>query len=84
MNNKPKALTSDEIKEISSIEVIQQMWGAVDAADMTDVLENHVYAVKFDFHSGGPGYVGEYFILAGDALGEPVQLIRRDHKLVLL
>jgi hypothetical protein len=34
---------------------------------------------------GGPGYVGDYFILAGDMLGEPpVQLIRRDGKLALL
>jgi hypothetical protein len=43
-----------------------------------------VYAVKFNFHSGCPGYVGDYFILAGDMLGEPVQLIRRDGRLVLL
>jgi hypothetical protein len=31
-----------------------------------------------------PGYVGDYFILAGDALGEPVQLIRRDGVLEFL
>jgi hypothetical protein len=84
MNNKPMPLTHDEIEEIAGIENIQQMWGAFDAAEMADTLENHVYAVKFNFHSGGPGYVGEYFILAGDALGEPVQLIRRDRRLVLL
>jgi hypothetical protein len=37
-----------------------------------------VYAVKYNFVSGSPGYVGDYFILAGDALGEPVQLVRED------
>ncbi len=78
------ALTAEEIKEIAAIKDIQQMWGAEDAAEMTDFLENHVYAVKFDFHSGGPGYVGEYFILAGDALGEPLQLIRKNGKLAFL
>jgi hypothetical protein len=84
MDNKPHALTREELKEIAAIADVQQMWGAENAADMEAFLEDTVYAVKFDFVSGSPGYVGDYFILAGDALGEPVQLIRKDGKLALL
>lgn len=85
MDNKPKALTKDEIKEIAAIKDIQQMWGATDAADMEDLLDTMVYAAKFDFHSGSPGYVGDYFILQGDALGEAaLQLIRNKHGAIVI
>ena len=84
MDNKPNALSPDEIKEIAAMEDIHQMWGAENAAEMEEMLETTVYAVKFNYHSGSPGYVGDYFILAGDALGEPIQLIRKDGKLALL
>ena len=86
MDNKPIVLTREEMKEIASIEAIQQSWGAEDAAEMEEILDGTVYAVKFNFQAGGPGYVGEYFILAGDALGEPFQLIRENGngKLVFL
>ena len=78
MNNKPIALSRQEMKEIAAIEVVRQSWGAEDAAEMEAMLDDTVYAVKFHFHSGTPGYVGDYFILAGDALGEPFQLIRKN------
>ena len=85
MNNKPSALTSQEIKEIGAIEDIQQMWGAENAAEMEELLNNTVYAVKFDYQSGSPGYVGDYFILQGDALGEALELIRsKDGAITLL
>lgn len=86
MDNKPKALTRDEIKEIAAIEDIQQMWGAQDAAEMEEMLDTTVYAVKFDYQSGiGPGYVGDYFILQGDALGEAIELIRnKDRKIIII
>ena len=71
-------LTREEIKEIASIEAIQQSWGAEDATEMEEILVGTVYAVKFKFQAGGPGYVGDYFILAGDALGEPIQMIREN------
>lgn len=76
MDNRPKALTNQEIKEIAAIVDIQQMWGAADAAEMQEMLDTTVYAVKFNYHSSGPGYVGDYFILQGDALGEALELIR--------
>jgi hypothetical protein len=84
MDNKPNALSPDEIKEIAAMKDIRQMWGAENAAEMEEMLEATVYAVKFHFVSGSPGYVGDYFILAGDALGEPIQLIRKDGKLGFL
>ncbi|MGA8615991.1 MAG: hypothetical protein WB760_30760 [Xanthobacteraceae bacterium] len=76
MDNKPSALTSKEIKEIAAMEDIRQMWGAENAAEMEQMLETTVYAAKFNYHSGSPGYVGDYFILQGDALGEALELIR--------
>ena len=85
MDNKPTALTNKEIKEIAAIEDIQQMWGAADAAEMEEMLATTVYAVKFNYHSGSPGYVGDYFILQGDALGEALELIRnKNGKIVII
>jgi hypothetical protein len=82
MDNKPYALTQNEIKEIAGMPDIRQMWGAEDEAEMEKLLENDVYAVKFNYRPGGPGYAGDYFILQGDALGEALELIRGpDHKL---
>jgi hypothetical protein len=83
MDNKPKALTSKDIMEIAAIEDIQQMWGAENAAEMEEILDTTVYAVKFDYHSGSPGYVGDYFILQGDAIGEPIELIRNNKERTL-
>jgi hypothetical protein len=85
MSNKPTALTSAEIKEIASIEDIQQMWGAENADEMAQMLDDTVYAVKFNYHSGSPGYVGDYFILQGDALGEALELVRnKDGKIIII
>jgi hypothetical protein len=80
MDNKPIALSRAEIKEIAALEVIQQSWGAEDAKEMEALLDDTVYAVKFNFSPSSPGYCGDYFILAGDALGEPYQLIRKNGK----
>ena len=70
MTNKPMVLSSAEIKEIAQFKVVQQMWGAEDAAEMADILEHSAYAVKFAYVSGSPGYVGDYYIIQGDALGK--------------
>jgi hypothetical protein len=84
MNNKPIALTRQDMKEIAEIEAIREMWGAEDVADMELRLDQEAYAVKFDYHSGSPGYVGDYFILQGDALGEALELVRdKDKKLMI-
>ena len=85
MNNKPMALTSKEIKEIAAIKDIQESWGAENATEMEEMLDTQVYAVKFDYMSGSPGYVGDYFILQGDAIGEAFELIRnKDGAIVIV
>lgn len=76
MDNKPQALTRTEIEEIAGMEDIRQMWGAESAAEMEGMLETSVYAVKFTYQSGGPGYVGDLYILLGDTPDEPLRLIR--------
>lgn len=58
--------------------------GAEDTADMKAMLDETVYAVKFNYQSGGPGYVGDLYILVGDTPDEPVRLIRVKGTLELL
>ena len=85
MDNKPMALTSNDVKELAAIEDIRQMWGAESATEMEEILDTTAYAVKFNYQSGGPGYVGDYFILQGDALGEALELVRnKDGAIILL
>ena len=84
MNNKPNALTNDEINEIAAIRGIQEMWGANDIDDMAGILRDTAYTVKFDFMSGGPGYVGDLYVLFGDTPDEPLRLIRVNGKLQIL
>jgi hypothetical protein len=85
MDNKPKVLTWQENNEIAAMHEVQEMWGAQNADEMAGILQDSAYAVKFSFISGGPGYVGDYFIIQGDAVGEPpIQIIRVDGVLKLL
>lgn len=84
MDNKPQALTRKEIEEIAAMEDIRQMWGAETAAEMEGMLETSVYAVKFTYQSGGPGYVGDLYILLGDTPDEPLRLIRKNDELEIL
>jgi hypothetical protein len=85
MDNKPMALSREEMKEIAAIEDIQQMWGAEDAAEMEEFFDAVIYAAKFDFVSGATGgYAGDLYVLFGDAPGQPVRLIRVNGKLQFL
>ena len=79
---KPYPLTQAEWKEISEIPTIRESWGLEDG-EGAEALASRVYAAKFKFVSGSPGYVGDLFILQGDALGEPMSVIRRDGKMVI-
>ena len=80
MTNKPFALTREEIKEIASNLAIQEMWGAQSFSEMEDTLKSSCYAVKFQFVSGCPGYVGDLFVIHGDNLEQPLRLIRNHEK----
>lgn len=80
--NKPQELSTEEWKEIMQMPVIKESWG-IGEEETPEQFADMVYGAKFDFASGGPGYVGDLYILHGDALGEPMVLIRRDGKLVV-
>lgn len=85
MRNQPIALSENEKTEIASIEAIRQMWGAETREEMMSILQDTAYAVKFNFVSGSPGYVGDYFIIQGDTLtgDRPIELIRdRNGKII--
>lgn len=61
---------------------IRESWGIRDD-ETPEQFAAMVYGVKFRFSPGmAPGYVGDLYILQGDALGEPMSLIRRNGKLI--
>lgn len=85
-NMNPYPLSHEEWQEIIRVPAVREAWG------LTDEDENEfaaqVYAAKFKFSSGSPGYVGDLYILQGDALTDapPIVLGRDDddHTLVAL
>jgi hypothetical protein len=82
---KPQELSKDEVKEVCQIEFIRESWGAENAKEMEEIFDDSIYAVKFDFFSASPGYVGDLYILQGDTLtgDAPVILIRgKDGKMM--
>ena len=75
--NKPIELTLAEWKEISQLPVVREGWGLED--ETPEEFAALAYAVKFHFHSGCPGYVGDLYILQGDALtGYPPLVFTRE------
>lgn len=82
--NTPQALSVEEWKEIMEIPTIKESWG-LSGDETPEEFAKMVYGVKFDFTPvTGPGYVGDLYILSGDAIGEPFTLIRKDNKLVVV
>ena len=81
MTNQPFTLTSEEIQEISEHPGVREMWGATDSEEMRLAFDQ-IYAAKFQFGSGCPGYVGDLFIIQGDALDPTIQPVRllRNHE----
>jgi hypothetical protein len=77
-NLDPHKISEREWQEIAAFEPVRQMWGLDDDADPIEFAST-VYGAKFNFISGGPGYVGDLYILQGDALTEvPPIVLRRD------
>jgi hypothetical protein len=87
MNYKPMEVSYVEMQEIAeALKPIWDQWGAESAEEMLEILEQS-YCVKFDFVSGNPGYVGDLFIVQGDALADapPIELTRpRNGKLEIV
>jgi hypothetical protein len=79
--NKPQEISMAEWIEIMQVPAIRESWGIRDD-EAAEQFADMVYGVKFDY-DGGPGYNGDLYILHGDAMGEPMTLIRKDGKLVL-
>jgi hypothetical protein len=81
----PYPLTRAEWKEISEVPAVREAWGLEYDVD-TETLASLIYAAKFNYVSGSPGYVGDLFILQGDVLTEHSPFVLRrgkDGKLVI-
>jgi hypothetical protein len=82
---KPHPLNPTEWKELMEVPVIRESWGLNDSTTPEE-FASLVYASKFHFVSGSPGYVGDLFILQGDHLtGDPPFVLwrNRDGRLVV-
>jgi hypothetical protein len=79
-DTKPHPLNKAEWKEIMAIPDIRESWGIDKDTPLAD-FSTEVYAAKFKFVSGSPGYVGDLFILQGSHLtGDAPFVLRRDEK----
>jgi hypothetical protein len=77
MENKPIEISGAEWREIMEVPDVREGWG-IEKNESVEDFRSMVYGVKFDFMSGGPGYVGDLYIVLGDALEPPLVLIRKD------
>jgi hypothetical protein len=81
--NKPLEISIAEWQEIMEVPEIKESWG-IQNDETPEQFADMVYGVKFKFSPGmAPGYVGDLYILQGDALGEPMSVIRKDGRLIL-
>jgi len=72
----PQLISPEEWGQIIAVPEVREGWGLTDDVTASDFATS-VYAVKFDFVSGSPGYFGDLFILQGDALGNPPMVLTR-------
>jgi hypothetical protein len=66
-----------------AVRAVREGWGIEDDETVSD-FSAMVYAVKFNFMSGSPGYVGDLFILQGDVPDAAPTVLRRDDKSALI
>jgi hypothetical protein len=83
-DTKPYSLTSKEWQGIVKMPRVREAWGLTD--EDAEAFASRVYAAKFRFSSGSPGYVGDLYILQGDVLTDspPIVLRRNDADHTLL
>jgi len=79
--NEPQDISLPEWREIMAVEEVKESWGL--SNESPEEFASSVYAVKFHFTSGSPGYIGELYILQGDTLtgDSPFVLARLDGEL---
>ena len=73
-NMQPHALTPADWCDVIALPDVREAWGLDDTTTAADFAAS-VYAAKFHFVSGGPGYVGDLFILHGDALTDAPPMV---------
>ena len=75
--NKPQEISIAEWKEIMNVPAVHEAWGL--EGETPEEFADIAYGVKFRYSSGMmPGYVGDLYIVSGDALGEPFSVVRED------
>ncbi|MCA1622488.1 MAG: hypothetical protein LC768_08825 [Acidobacteria bacterium] len=82
--HQPFAISAAEWQEIFRLPAVQESWGLTD--ETLEEFTSCVYGVKFNYQSGSPGYVGDLYILQGDAITDnsPIVLGRKEERLVVL
>lgn len=81
--NRPQPVSRKEWREIVHLNEFREAWGIYD--EPPDNIESMLYGARFDFVSGGPGYVGPLYLIYGDALsGPPLVVIRQQGRLQAL
>ena len=74
----PQPISLEEWRQIIAVPAVREAWGLEDDVTPSD-FAGSVYSAKFDFVSGSPGYIGDLYILQGDALtGYSPMVLRRD------
>jgi hypothetical protein len=74
----PIPLKRSDWLEIMAVPAVRDAWGLEIGSD-PDEFALQVYAAKFRFTSGGPGYVGALYVLQGGALTDDgTMILRRD------
>jgi hypothetical protein len=66
-NMNPQPISLEEWREIITVPAVRDGWGLADDITPSE-FAGSVYAAKFDFVLGSPGYIGDLYILQGDAL----------------
>lgn len=77
--NIPHRISISEWQEIMLVPEIRESWGL--NKETPGQFAEMVYGAHFAFESGGPGYTGDLYVIHGDALGEPMTLIRKGGRL---
>jgi hypothetical protein len=74
-SNEPTALSATEWEKMVALPEFREAWGVTD--ETVEELVPRLYGARFDFVSGGPGYVGPLYLIYGDAIsGRPLVVIR--------
>lgn len=78
--NDPRPLRREEWEEIAALEFVRDSWGLDPLfGSLGEQLSLFAYGARYDFASGGPGYVGDLYTIQGDAFGDaPLQFFRNE------